>query len=138
MEPMRRLSRAIVPLDGLSKMKIFNSGLLIAALSVVVSCSREARNSPIPESHPAYRFYRIASSGPTTLNVCHSFGGVEIPPKQYERGESLGQGMFIITEKSTGKMFVVVSWSEGGFMSTINNCCWLWDPNESTPPGRRK
>ena len=53
-------------------------GLLPILVLYAASCSNDTRNSPVAESHPAYPFYRLASSGPTTLEVCHSFGGIEI------------------------------------------------------------
>ena len=71
--------------------------------SVLISCSDSNTTSPIPESHPGYKFYQIASAGPTTLAVCESYGGVEIYPIDYEIIETLSQGVAKVRHKSTGK-----------------------------------
>jgi hypothetical protein len=105
---------------------LVNNLILVAVLTA--ACSRDRGIVlPVPESHPAHRFYAIASKGPTTIETCHSFGGVEIPPIKYATSESLGQGVFTIIEKPSGKKFLAVSWSQGGFISTINTCCWPLD-----------
>jgi hypothetical protein len=105
-------------------MRIPITGFLSILVLNAASCSNDTRSYPVAESHSAYPFYRLASSGPTTLEMCHSFGGIEILPIDYEKAATLGQGVFTITHKSTGKRFLAISWSEGGIVSTINTCCW--------------
>lgn len=94
---------------------------------VLTSCSDSNTKSPIPESHPAYKFYQIANAGPTSLDVCESCGGVEIYLIDYEMIEPLAQGVIKIRYKYTGKMYLGVSFSEGGMMTTVDLCCWPWE-----------
>lgn len=100
--------------------------ILILA-SVLISCSDSNTTSPIPKSHPAYKFYQIAKAGPTTLDVCESYGGVEIYPIDYEIIESLAQGVAKARHKSTGRTYLGVAFSEGGVITTVDLCCWLWE-----------
>jgi len=94
---------------------------------VLIGCSDANTTSPIPESHPAYKFYQIAMTGPTTLEVCESHGGVEIYPIDYEIIESLAQGVAKVRHKSTGEIYLGVAFSEGGMITTVNLCCWPWE-----------
>jgi hypothetical protein len=105
---------------------LVNNLILVAVLAAACSSDRGIV-LPVPESHPAHQFYAVARKGPTTIETCHSFRGVEIPSIKYERGKSLRQGVFTITEKASGKKFLAISWSEGGIVSTINTCCWPLD-----------
>lgn len=95
--------------------------------SILISCSDSNKTSPIPESHPAYKFYQIAKTGPTSLDECESYGGVEIYPIDYEIIESLAQGVAKVKHKSTGKIYLGVAFSEGGVITTVDLCCWPWE-----------
>lgn len=86
---------------------------------------------PIPRSHPAYEFYQIASRGPTTSEVCLSFGGKEIAPVDYTEIEHLAQGISRIRENSTGKQFLAISFGEGHIIVTLNHCCWKYESIEN-------
>ena len=95
--------------------------------SVLISCSDSNTTYPIPESHPAYKFYQIAKAGPITLDVCESYEGVEIYPIDYEIIESLAQGVAKVRHKSIGKIYLGVAFSVGGVITTVDLCCWPWE-----------
>ena len=100
--------------------------ILILAFQLIC-CNDSNTTSPIPKSHPAYTFYQIGRVGPTTLAVCESYGGIAIYPVDYEIIESLAQGVAKIRQKSTGKIYLGVAFSEGGMITTVDLCCWPWE-----------
>jgi hypothetical protein len=85
--------------------KIVSKYLPIVCLALFIFGCGQDESSIIPETHPAYEFYQIAKSGPTTLNVP-------------------AQGVAIIKQKSTGDSFLGVSFGEGGIVVTVKMCCW--------------
>ena len=89
----------------------------------IFGCGKDD-SSVIPKTHPAYEFFQIAKSGPTTLEVCESYGGKEIYPIHYDVLENLDQGVVKIQQKSTGDFFLGVSFAEGGIIVTVKMCCW--------------
>jgi hypothetical protein len=58
------------------------------------------------------------------LDVCESYGGKEIYPIDYDILENLDQGVTKIQQKSTGDIFLGVSFGEGGMIVTVKMCCW--------------
>jgi hypothetical protein len=104
--------------------KIVSKYLPIVCLALFIFGCGQDESSIIPETHPAYEFYQIAKSGPTTLNVCESYGGKEIYPNDYDVIETPAQGVAIIKQKSTGDSFLGVSFGEGGIVVTVKMCCW--------------
>ncbi len=98
--------------------------LPIVCLALFILGCGKNDSSVIPETHPAYEFYQIATSGPTTLDVCESYGGKEIYPNDYDLLENIAQGISIIKQKSTGDFFLGVSFGEGGMVVTEKMCCW--------------
>ncbi len=98
--------------------------LRIVCLFLFIFGCGKGDSSVIPETHPAYEFYQIAKSGPSTLDVCESYGGKEIYPIDYDIIEIPDQGVSIIQQKSSGDFFLGVSFLEGGMIKTLKMCCW--------------
>jgi len=98
--------------------------LLIVFIAIFIFGCGKDNPSVIPKIHPAYKFYQIAKSGPTTLDVCESYGGKEIYPIDYDVLKVLAQGVVKIQQKSTGNLFLGVSFGEGGAVVTVKMCCW--------------
>lgn len=107
---------------------ILGLGLSLLLTWQLAGCSNSDTSSPIPKSHPAYDFYQIAKSGPTTVEVCESFGGREIFPNDYTVTEDLAQGVFMVRQHSTGKEFLAISFAQGSMLVTICACCWEIEP----------
>lgn len=93
-------------------------------LLTIIGCGESEKPAPIPKTHPAYGFYQIAKRGPTSVNICESYGGKEIYPNDYEVLNILGQGVFTLREKSTGKKYLGVSFGEGEILVKNCTCCW--------------
>lgn len=99
--------------------------ILVVLIAIISGCSGPNSSSPIPRSHPAHGFHQIAKSGPTTIEVCKSYGGIEIFPSDYTVTKHLAQGVFNIKQHSTDKEFFCVSFGEGEIVVTVKTCCWV-------------
>lgn len=114
------------------KMKIYLQLILTVVLISGCGSSDESRRKMsdfIPDGHPAYLFYELSSKGPVTDDFCISSGGDIIPmkkgiSKEYKIKEKIKQGVQIIEEIDTKRLYFTVSYIEGEIIQHQSACVW--------------
>lgn len=86
----------------------------------------------LPQGHPSRAFYRVASRGPTSGDVCERLGGVVISVDDFR--EQVAGGFARAHLRSNGREYIVVTYGEKhGAVLLVGQCCW---PVDSTIQGR--
>ncbi len=117
--------------------------LWLCLILTFAGCGPVSVKVPLREDHPAYGFYQTANSFYVASRSCTQLGGrVDIrhehvgADKDYEKKTELAPGLFILSDKKSGKEWVSVYFLEYSMMNSLPGIC-SWDA-EQFPVGELK
>jgi hypothetical protein len=107
--------------------------LWLCLILTFAGCGPVSVKVPLREDHPAYGFYQTANSFYVASSSCTKLGGsIAIrhehvgPDKEFEKKSELAPGLFILSDKKSGKEWLSVYFLEYTMASGIPRIC-SWD-----------